>query len=623
MFTSIATVSVSGTLEGKLRAIAKAGFEGVEIFENDLLTANCSAQDVAKLMRDLGLRCTLFQPFRDFEGMPDALRPRIFERLERKFDVMQAIGAPLLLVCSNVSPAALPDRERIVRDLRELGERAEMRGLRVGYEALAWGRHVNDHREAWSIVREVDHPAVGLILDSFHSLARGIPNASLRDIDPALIFIVQLADAPLVQMDYLSWSRHLRNLPGQGDFPLTEYVSILIECGYTGIFSLEIFNDRFRSSSASSVALDAHRAFTFLADQVNRRVALPDRPRLPPRARTHGVEFVEFAANEAEVDQLGKLFTSLGFQPAGRHRHKDVTRWRQNGINFVLNAEPGSFAREYDAIHGASVCAIGVSTENVPATLRRAEGLQISRFSQLNPPGELELPAVLGVGGSLLYFMEAGSEDDVWNAEFRGESLPAATPGAGLMRVDHIAQTMQYDEMLSWLLYYHALFDVAKLPIAHIADPLGLVQTQAIESPDGGFRVTLNASASLQTLSARFLQGYHGAGVQHIALAASDIFTTARKLRELGLEVLPIPQNYYEDLEARFGLDRDTLKQLASYNILYDRDSDGEYLHLVSRAFAKRFFFEVVERRGYRGYGGANAAVRLAAQSRYRDDLEH
>ena len=623
MFTSIATVSVSGTLEGKLRAIAKAGFEGVEIFENDLLTANCSAQDVAKLMRDLGLRCTLFQPFRDFEGMPDALRPRIFERLERKFDVMQAIGAPLLLVCSNVSPAALPDRERIVRDLRELGERAEMRGLRVGYEALAWGRHVNDHREAWSIVREVDHPAVGLILDSFHSLARGVPNASLRDIDPALIFIVQLADAPLVQMDYLSWSRHLRNLPGQGDFPLTEYVSILIECGYTGIFSLEIFNDRFRSSSASSVALDAHRAFTFLADQVNRRVALPDRPRLPPRARTHGVEFVEFAANEAEVDQLGKLFTSLGFQPAGRHRHKDVTRWRQNGINFVLNAEPGSFAREYDAIHGASVCAIGVSTENVPATLRRAEGLQISRFSQLNPPGELELPAVLGVGGSLLYFMEAGSEDDVWNAEFRGESLPAATHGAGLMRVDHIAQTMQYDEMLSWLLYYHALFDVAKLPIAHIADPLGLVQTQAIESPDGGFRVTLNASASLQTLSARFLQGYHGAGVQHIALAASDIFTTARKLRELGLEVLPIPQNYYEDLEARFGLDRDTLKQLASYNILYDRDSDGEYLHLVSRAFAKRFFFEVVERRGYRGYGGANAAVRLAAQSRYRDDLEH
>ena len=115
------------------------------------------------------------------------------------------------------------------------------------------------------------------------------------------------------------------------------------------------------------------------------------------------MEFVEFAANEAEVDQLGKLFTSLGFQPAGRHRHKDVTRWRQNGINFVLNAEPGSFAREYDAIHGASVCAIGVSTENVPATLRRAEGLQISRFSQLNPPGELELPAVLGVGGSLLW----------------------------------------------------------------------------------------------------------------------------------------------------------------------------------------------------------------------------
>src|SRR6201991_5351257 len=160
MYTSIATVSISGTLELKLRAIAQAGFQGVEIFENDLLTAQQSPREIGTLIRELGLKCTVFQPFRDFEGMPDTLRPRVFERIERKFDLMEELGTDLLLVCSNVSPAALGDRARIVADFRELGERAARRGLRVGFEALAWGRHMWDHREAWSIVREADHPAV-------------------------------------------------------------------------------------------------------------------------------------------------------------------------------------------------------------------------------------------------------------------------------------------------------------------------------------------------------------------------------------------------------------------------------------------------------------------------------
>jgi 4-hydroxyphenylpyruvate dioxygenase len=622
MFTSIATVSISGTLESKLRAIARAGFNGVEIFENDLLTSQVSARDAGALMRDLGLECTLFQPFRDFEGMPDTLRPRIFERMERKFDVMQELGTDLLLVCSNVSPAALADHSRIVVDFRELGERAAKRGLRVGYEALAWGRHVSDHREAWSIVLDVDHPSIGLILDSFHSLARNIPNESLREIDPARIFIVQLADAPVLQMDFLSWSRHFRNMPGQGELPIVDYVATLLEQGYTGPLSLEIFNDRFRSSSATAVALDGHRALNFLYDQVTRRLAPRIAPELPPRARVRGVEFVEFAANEGEVELLESLFATLGFSRSGKHRTKDVTRWRQNGINFVINSEPDSFARAYDSMHGASVCALGVSVENVANALRRAEGLQIGQFSQPLGPGELLIPCVHGVGGSLLYFMEAGSQSAVWDTDFVPVHGSPANGSAGLLRVDHVAQTMQHEEMLSWLLYYLSLFDVSKTPVVQVADPLGLVQSQAIESAEGGLRITLNASASSQTLSARFLQGYHGAGVQHIALATADILASARRLRELGLATLPIPRNYYEDLEARFGLGETLLAQLAEFNILYDRDTDGEYFHLVSRAFAKRFFFEVIERRGYRGYGAANATIRLAAQSRYRDDFD-
>jgi 4-hydroxyphenylpyruvate dioxygenase len=620
MLTSIATVSLSGNLESKLRAIAQAGFEGVEIFENDLLTSSGSARDARALMSYLGLTCTLFQPFRDFEGMPSHLRPRVFERMERKFDVMQELGTDLLLVCSNVSPASLGERARIVDDFRELGERAAKRGLRVGYEALAWGRHVWDHREAWSIVREVDHPSIGLILDSFHSLARGIPVESLREIDPSKLFIVQLADAPRVQMDYLSWSRHLRNMPGQGELPLVDYVSALVERGYKGPLSLEIFNDRFRSGSASSVAVDGRRALDFLYDQVARRLAPRVTPVSPPRAHARGVEFIEFAANEDEATQLGQLFTSLGFSPAGKHRTKDVTRWRQNGISFVVNSEPESFARAYDGMHGASVCALGLSVDDVAGTLKRAEGLRIPRLNQRAEPDELSIPALLGVGGSLIYLMEAGTEANVWEREFENVSATPRPAGAGLLRVDHVAQTMQYEEMLSWLLYYESLFELVKSPSVQIADPLGLVQSQAIESPLGAVRFTLNGSSSTQTLSARFLRGFGGAGVQHIALATADIFATARRLRELGLATLPIPHNYYEDLEARFELDPVLLENLAEHGILYDRDTDGEYFQFYSRAFAKRFFFEIVERKGYRAYGTANAAIRLAAQSRYRED---
>jgi 4-hydroxyphenylpyruvate dioxygenase len=622
MFTSIATVSISGTLESKLRAIARAGFDGVEIFENDLLTSQGSAREAGDLMRSLGLKCTLFQPFRDFEGMPDALRPRVFERIERKFDLMQELGTDLLLVCSNVSPVSLGDRGRMVADFVELGERAAKRGLRVGYEALAWGRHVADHREAWSIVREVNHPAIGLILDSFHSLARNIPNESLREIDPARIFIVQLADAPLMQMDFLSWSRHFRCMPAQGDLPIVDYVATLLERGYAGVLSLEIFNDRFRSSSASEVALDGHRALTFLYDQVARRLAPRIAPELPSRARVRDVEFVEFAANEGEVELLEALFKTLSFSRSGKHRTKDVTRWRQNGINFVINSEPDSFARAYDAVHGASICALGVSVENVASAMRRAQGLQIPPFSQSPESNGSPIPCVQGVGGSQLYLVEAGSQNRIWDTEFVPIAGDPVSADAGLLRIDHIAQTMQYEEMLSWVLYYVSLFDVAKAPLVQIADPLGLVQSQAIESPEGGLRITLNGSASSHTLSARFLQGFHGAGVQHIALASADIFASARRLRESGLATLPIPRNYYEDLAARFGLEETLLAQLAEFNILYDRDTDGEYFHLVSRAFAKRFFFEVVERRGYRAYGAANAAIRLAAQSRYREDLD-
>jgi 4-hydroxyphenylpyruvate dioxygenase len=172
---SIATVSLSGSLDEKLRAIAAAGFDTVEIFENDLLSFGGSPREVGNLCRDLGLDICAFQPFRDFEGMPEPQRARNFTRAERKFDLMQELGTDLLLICSNVSPASLGGIDRAAADFRALGELAASRHLRVGFEALAWGRHVNDYRNAWEIVRRADHKSIGVILDSFHALAPAFP----------------------------------------------------------------------------------------------------------------------------------------------------------------------------------------------------------------------------------------------------------------------------------------------------------------------------------------------------------------------------------------------------------------------------------------------------------------
>src|SRR5215510_3847284 len=301
MKTSIATVSLSGSLNEKLEAIAAAKFDAVEIFENDLITFNGTPADVREAVRGLGLDIVTLQPFRDFEGAQKSQRDRVFARAERKFDVMGELGCDLLMICSNVAADSLGGIDRAAADLHELGERAAKRGLRVAFEALAWGRHINDYRDAWEAVRRANHPAVGLVLDTFHILARKTDLAAIRSVPRDKIFLVQMADAPLLQMDYLSWSRHYRNFPGQGDLPLIDFMEALAATGYAGPLSLEIFNDQFRAGSVRSVAVDGHRSLLFLLDQLARkhRALAPTVSMLPPRSLALGTEFVEFAVDDS------------------------------------------------------------------------------------------------------------------------------------------------------------------------------------------------------------------------------------------------------------------------------------------------------------------------------------
>jgi 4-hydroxyphenylpyruvate dioxygenase len=620
MKTSIATVSISGDLREKLEAIAAAGFDGVEIFENDFLAFDRSPREVAAMAADLGLEITLFQPFRDFEGLPEPQRAKAFDRAERKFDLMQELGAPLMLVCSSVAPAALGGIDRAAADFRELGERAARRGLRVGYEALAWGRHVNDHRDAWEIVRRADHKAVGLILDSFHTLARGIDPDTIRAIPGDKIFFIHLADAPKLDMDLLYWSRHFRSMPGEGDLRVTDFARAVAATGYAGPLSLEIFNDQFRSGSPRTIAKDGHRSLVFLMDQVKALEpgANPNLPSLPPRVDVRDVSFIEFTANETEAEALTDLLDRLGFAKVGRHRTKSVERYRQGGINIIVNTEREGLAHAAYLTHGTSAYAMGLLVGDAQATVARAKALGAQPFSQRVGPGELSIPAIRGVGGGVIYFLDDHSDlAKVWDIEFEPVAAMSVPKGAGLTRIDHVAQTMNYEEMLTWILFYKSIFVVDKGPMVDVVDPSGLVRSQVIENAAGTLRLTLNGAESHRTLAGHFIAETFGSSVQHLAFASDDIFATARALEAVGLAALEISPNYYSDLAARLDLKPGLLEQLMAHNILYDKDGGGEYLQLYAPSFGDGFFFEIVERRGsYAGYGAVNAPFRIAAQKR-------
>ena len=617
MRTSIATVSISGDLREKLEAIAAAGFDGVEIFESDLLTYGATPAEVGRMARDLGLEITLFQPFRDFEGLPEPMRSRAFERARRKFELMGELGTDLMLVCSSVSPAALGGIDRAAADFHALGDLAQQAAVRVGYEALAWGRHVHDHRDAWEIVRRAEHKQIGLILDSFHTLSRKIDPDTIRSIPGDKIFIVQLADAPLIDMDLLYWSRHFRNMPGEGDLAVVDFMRAVAATGYAGPLSLEIFNDQFRGGAPTTIAADGHRSLVYLMDQVAR--AEPDiaiaAPAMPARIEVGGVAFIEFTADADGAAELGTLFRALGFARAGRHRSKDVTLYRQGGINLVVNTETAGLAYSSFVTHGTSVYAMGLKVADAVATVERAAALGAQMFEQPVAEGELRIPAIRGVGGGLIYFLDDHSElARVWDVEFTS-TTEADTWPAGLARIDHVAQTMAYDEMLTWVLFYRSIFATAKSPMVDVLDPGGLVRSQVIENANGTLRLTLNGADNTRTFAGRFVSGSFGSGIQHLAFATHDIFATAEAVARAGLRPLDISSNYYDDMQARLGLDHGLITRLRRYNILYDRDDRGEFFQFYSPSIGEGFFIEILERHGpYAGYGAPNAPFRIAAQ---------
>jgi 4-hydroxyphenylpyruvate dioxygenase len=604
MRTSIATVCLSGTLTEKLTACAEAGFDAVEIFEPDLLASPSSPEEVAALAARLGLSLSLYQPFRDAEGVSEATFGAVLRRARAKFELMNRLRIDTMLVCSNVATAAVDDDEVSASQLRRLGEEAAAHGIRLAFEALAWGRYIDDYRRAWRVAQLADHPAVGVCLDSFHILSRGHDPSAIEDIPGDKIFFLQLADAPLLAMDVLSWSRHHRLFPGEGDFDLARFVSHALRAGYDGPLSLEVFNDTFRQTDVLRTAQQAKRSLTWLEHQVSQHPLasnLTHLATLPAVGQPTGFDFVELKAED--TSEVEALLRQIGFTYRGRHRSKPVRLWTCGRARVVCSEQQ---TRDWPP----TLAAVGFEVTDPEASAARAYRLDSPVVFRRTHVGERELPAFAAPDGTEVFLSDVAPGDEaVWAAEFEGGEDP---PEDGLLdAIDHVNLSHSWRYFDEAVLFYSSVLSLAPGASQDVAAPTGLVRSQVVASDDGAVRLALNVAP----LTYGDERGYP----QHVAFSTHDVLEVARQARARGLQPLPVPANFYDDLTARFDLERGLIEEMRDLGVLYDRDGQGEFLHFYTRTLGG-IFLEVVERRGgYNGYGAANTPVRLAAQHIWDD----
>ncbi|MFF7952792.1 bifunctional sugar phosphate isomerase/epimerase/4-hydroxyphenylpyruvate dioxygenase family protein [Streptomyces griseorubiginosus] len=594
MRKSIATVCLSGTLTEKLTAAARAGFDGVEIFENDLLASPLTPEEIAARAADLGLSIDLYQPMRDIEAVPEEDFARNLRRARHKFELMRRLGADTVLVCSSVSPRAMDDDSLAAEQLSRLADLARESGVRVAYEALAWGRHVSTYDHAWRIVEAAGHPALGTCLDSFHILSRGSDPKGIEDIPGEKIFFLQLADAPRMAMDVLQWSRHHRCFPGQGGLDVAGLLRHVLNAGYDGPLSLEVFNDVFRQADAGRTALDGLRSLLALEETVG---VLP----LPAPVVPSGVAFAELATSDPEP--VGALLTALGFTRTARHHGKPVDLWARDEARVLVNA--GAAGRRTDT----TLAAVGLETADPEASARRAEALLAPALPKRRSAQDVPLESIAAPDGTEVLFCATGRPElPSWTDDF---ARTADSAPVGRTAIDHLAFTQPWHHFDEAVLFHRTVLGLSPHDTVELADPYGLFRSRALSasSDADGPRLVLNLAPSPE--------GDGGTRARHVAFAVDDLVTAVRGFRAAGARLLRIPANYYDDLEARFDFAEGELETFRELGILYDRDEQGgEFRHCYTETVGQVFFEFVQRSGGYRGFGAVNAPVRLAAQRR-------
>ena len=332
---------------------------------------------------------------------------------------------------------------------------------------------------------------------------------------------------------------------------------------------------------------------------------------------TDGFEFIEYTAPDPKA--LGKLFEQMGFTAVARHRHKDVTLYRQGDINFIVNAEPDSFAQRFARLHGPSICAIAFRVQDAakayqPALERGAWG-----FDNKTGPMELNIPAIKGIGDSLIYFVDRwrgknGAEPNsigdisIYDVDF--VPIEGANPnpaGHGLTYIDHLTHNVHRGRMQEWAEFYERLFNFREVRYFDIEGKVTGVKSKAMTSPCGKIRIPINEEGSETAGQIQeYLDAYHGEGIQHIALGSADIYTTVDGLRASNIALLDTIDTYYELVDRRVPCHGEPLDELRKRKILIDGAPDDLLLQIFTENQIGPIFFEIIQRKGNQGFGEGN-----------------
>jgi 4-hydroxyphenylpyruvate dioxygenase len=320
---------------------------------------------------------------------------------------------------------------------------------------------------------------------------------------------------------------------------------------------------------------------------------------------TDGFEFVEYTAPDPE--QLRTLFERMGFPVVARHRSKNVTLHQQGDVNFVINAEPGSFGQRFAEQHGPSACAMAFRVKDAAAAFKRAVELGARPVAAPVGPMELNIPAIEGIGGSLVYLVDRYGDRTIYDVDF----VPVANPGTlratGLACVDHLTHNVHRGNMSKWAGFYEKLFNFREIRYFDIEGKKTGLFSKAMTSPCGKIRIPINESQDDKSQIEEYLREYHGEGIQHIALSTEDIYGTVDALRANGVQFQDTPDTYYEQVEKRVQGHREPLPELQRRRILIDgSDRDGILLQIFTTNVIGPIFFEIIQRKGNEGFGEGN-----------------
>ncbi len=319
---------------------------------------------------------------------------------------------------------------------------------------------------------------------------------------------------------------------------------------------------------------------------------------------TDGFEFVEYTAPDPQ--RLRTLFERLGFPVVARHRGKDVTLHRQGDIHFIINAEPRSFAQAFARQHGPSVCAMAFRVKDAAAAYCRALELGAQPGPATAGPMELNIPSIVGIGGSLIYLVDRYGDRTIYDVDFRRVDA-SPIEDAGLTVIDHLTHNVRRGNMNVWAGFYERLFNFREIRYFDIEGRKTGLLSRAMTSPCGKIRIPINESRDDRSQIEEYLSEYRGEGIQHIALATDDIYGTVDRLAGRGIQFQDTPDTYYEGIEARVHGHRESLEELRRRRILIDGSAEqGILLQIFTRNVIGPIFFEIIQRKGNEGFGEGN-----------------